>query len=206
MKRRYSFPGGILCGLKHFPALRGAVPAKPSWAWRLAGALPALRNSREEWVDRRRVEELFGCSKTVAWRILRYCGVQPGPAGTLACRREELIQRLEAVASGGGIVEREMHRMLRVEAFLEQVRPEVIANLTRVVREDQGLALVNSRFGKLPANVTLTPTSLHIDFYGTEDFLQAIGSVVFALNNDYEAISALIEGALPQRKRRQKEV
>jgi hypothetical protein len=44
-----------------------------------------------------------------------------------------------------------------------------------VVREEQGLALVNSRFGKLPANVTLTPTSLHIDFYGTEDFLQQSG-------------------------------
>lgn len=181
------------------------MPAKPSWAWRLPQALEALRHCPEEWIDRRRVEELFGCSRTVAWRILRHCGVEPGPAGALACQRDELLARLEAVGSGGGVIEREMHRMLRVEALLDQVRPEVIANLTKVVREDQGLALVNSRFGKLPANVTLTPTSLHIDFYGTEDFLQAIGSVVFALNNDYEAISALIEGALPQRKRRQKE-
>jgi hypothetical protein len=177
------------------------VPAKPSWAWRLAEALSALRNSQEEWIDRKRVEELFGCSKTVAWRILRHCGVEPGPAGALACRREELLERLEAVAGGGGIVEREMRRKLRVEAFLDRVRPEVIANLTRVVREDQGLALVNSRFGKLPSNITLTPTSLHIDFYGTEDFLQAIGAVVFALNNDYEAISGFIEGTLPRWKR-----
>lgn len=192
--------------MKHFPAPRGPVPAKPSWAWRLPQALEALRNCPDEWIDRRRVEELFGCSKTVAWRILRYCGVEPGPAGALACRREELLERLEAVVSGGGIVEREMHRLLRVEAFLDRIRPEVIANLTRVVREDQGLALVNSRFGKLPANVTLTSTSLHIDFHGTEDFLQAVGAVVFALNNDYEAISSLIEGALPRRKRRQKEV
>jgi hypothetical protein len=157
-------------------------------------ALPALRNSTEEWIDRRGVEELFGCSKTVAWRILRHCGVEPGPAGALACRREELLQRLEAVACDGGPIEREMHRILRVEALLDHVRPEVIANLTRVAREDQGLALVNSRFGNLPANVTLTPTSLHIDFFGTEDFLQAIGAVVFALNNDYEAISGFIEG------------
>jgi hypothetical protein len=175
------------------------VPAKPSWAWRLPEALDALRNCADEWIDRRRVEELFGCSKTVAWRILRRCGVEPGPAGALACRREELLERLEAVATGGGTIEREMHRMLRVEALLDRVRPEVIANLTRVVREDQGLALVNSRFGKLPANVTLTPTSLHIDFHGTEDFLQAVGAVVFALNNDYEAISGFIEGTNPRR-------
>ena len=176
------------------------MPAKPSWAWRLPEALEALRNCPEEWIDRRRVEELFGCSKTVAWRILRHCGVEPGPAGALACRREDLLERLEAVAAGGGIVEREMHRMLRVEALLDQVRPEVIANLTRVVREDQGLALVNSRFGKLPANVTLTPTSLHIDFHGTEDFLQAIGAVVFALNNDYERISHFIEAGTAVRE------
>jgi hypothetical protein len=169
------------------------VPARPSWAWRLPEALEALRNCPDEWIDRRRVEELFGCSKTVAWRILRYCGVEPGPAGALACQREELVARLEAVVSGGGIVAREMHRMLRVESLLDQVRPEVIANLTKVACEDRGLALVNSRFGKLPANVTLTPTSLHIDFHGTDDFLQAVGAVVFALNNDYEAISGFIE-------------
>ena len=175
------------------------MPAKPSWAWRLPGALEALRNRSEDWIDRRRVEEIFDCSKTVAWRILRYCGVEPGPAGALACRREDLIQRLEAVRSGGGIVQREMHRMLRVEALLNQVRPEVIANLTRVVPEDQGLALVNSRFGNLPANVTLTPNSLHIDYRGTQDFLKAVGAVVFALNNDYEAISGFIEGPLPRR-------
>jgi hypothetical protein len=170
------------------------VPARPSWAWRLPEAVEAVRNCREEWIDRRRVEELFGCSKSVAWRILRHCGVVPGPAGALACRREDLLERLEAVASSGGIVEREMHRLLRIEALLDQVRPEVIANLTQVVPEDQGLALVNSRFGKLPANVTLTPESLHIDFHGTEEFLQAMGAVVFALNNDYEAISGFIEG------------
>jgi hypothetical protein len=182
------------------------VPVKPSWAWRLPEALEVLRNCPDEWIDRRRVEELFGCSKTVAWRILRHCSIQPGPAGALVCRREELLARLSEVASGGGGVEHEMHRMLRVEALLDQIRPEVIANLTRVVREDQGLALVNSRFGNLPAHVTLTPTTLHIDFQGTEDFLQAVGTIVFALNNDYEAISGFIEGTLPRQKRMTSEV
>ena len=177
------------------------MPAKPSWAWRLPEALPALRASDEEWIDRARVEELFGCSKTVAWRILRYCGVQPGPGGALACRRQDLIQRLERIAEEDGPIGREIGRRQRLDELLERLRPAVIANLTRVVRDDQALALLNTRFDKLPANVTLTPSSLHIDFFGTEDFLQAFGAVVFALHNDYETISGFIEGALPLGKR-----
>ena len=184
----------------HFPAPRGPVPAKPSWAWRLPEALPALRASEEDWIDRARVEELFGCSKTVAWRILRYCGIQPGPGGALACRRQDLIECLERVAQDGGPIGREIARRQRLDGILERLRPAVIANLTRVVRDDQALALLNTRFDKLPANVTLTPTSLHIDFFGTEDFLAAFGAVVFALNNDYETISGFLEGALPQSK------
>jgi hypothetical protein len=174
------------------------VPAKPSWAWRLPEALPALRASDDEWIDRRRLEELLGVSKTIAWRILRACGVTPGPGGALACRRQELIQRLERVAEDGGPIQREIARRQRLEDLLEQIRPAVLANLTRVVPDDQALALLGTRFHKLPANVALTPTSLRIDFYGTEDFLQAVGAVVYALHNDYEAISAFIEkGSAP---------
>jgi hypothetical protein len=169
------------------------VPAKPSWAWRLPTALDALRNYPEEWIGRRQIEELFGCSKTVAWRILRHCGVQPGPGGVLACPREQLVQRLEAIAAGGGTVEREIARLGRLEAVLERLRPAVIANLTQVVRDENAIALINTRFEKLPPNVQLTPCSLHIDFQGTEDFLQAVGALVYALNNDYESVSGFIE-------------
>jgi hypothetical protein len=177
------------------------VPAKPSWAWRLEEALPALRASEEDWIDRSRIEEFFGCSKTVAWRILRYCGIQPGPGGALACCRQDLIGRLERVAEGGGPITHEIARRQRLDEMLERLRPAVIANLTKVVRDDQALALLNNRFDKLPANVTFTPNSLHIDFFGTEDFLAAFGAVVYALNNDYEAISGFMEGALPGSKR-----
>jgi hypothetical protein len=169
------------------------MPAKPSWAWRLPTALDALRKYPEEWIGRREMEELFGCSKTVAWRILKHCGVQPGPSGVLACPREQLVRRLETIASGDGTVEREIARLARLEAVLERLRPAVIANLTKVVRDENALALVNTRFEKLPPNVQLTPSSLHIEFHGTEDFLQAVGAVVYALNNDYESISGFIE-------------
>jgi hypothetical protein len=32
-----------------------------------------------------------------------------------------------------------------------------------------------------------------MEFYGTEDFLAAVGALVYALQNDYHAISAFIE-------------
>jgi hypothetical protein len=172
------------------------VPASPSWAWRLPDALSALRSCPEEWIDRRHIEELFGCSKTVAWRILRHVGVQPGPGRALLCRREDLIARLERIAAGGGAVEREIARRERLDTILERIRPDVIANMTKVARDDQALALVNTRFKRLPPNVELTSTTLHIEFHGTEDFLQAFGAVVYALNNDFEAVQQHIKQIL----------
>jgi hypothetical protein len=169
------------------------VPASPSWAWRLPEALSALRSCPEEWIDRRHIEELFGCSKTVAWRILRHAGVEPGPGRALLCRREDLIARLERIAAGGGAVEREIARRERLDQMLERIRPDVIANMKKVARDEGALALVNTRFQSLPPNVEFTPTSLHIEFHGTEDFLQAFGAVVYALNNDFEAVQQHIE-------------
>jgi hypothetical protein len=179
--------------LSDFPSLQSAVPANPSWAWRLPQALSVLRSCPEEWIDRRQIEELFGCSKTVAWRILRQAGVEPGPGSALLCRREDLIARLERIAAGGGSVELEIARRERLDQMLERIRPDVIANMRKVAHDDQALALVNTRFQKLPPNVQLTPTSLHIEFHGTEDFLQAFGAVVYALNNDLEAVQQHIE-------------
>ena len=39
----------------------------------------------------------------------------------------------------------------------------------------------------------LEPSALKIEFFGTEDFLGKIGALVYALDNDYEAISEFIE-------------
>src|SRR5215471_10852847 len=170
------------------------MPAKPSYCAKLPAGIEALRAMELDWIDRRQLGEILGVSKTVAWRLLRLCGVEPGPGGALVVRREDLVPRLERLARDGGPIELEIQRRGRLEDFLESVRPVVVANLTRVVRDPrQALELINTRFAKLPANVALTPRRLHIDFFGTEDFLQAIGAIVYALNNDYETISGFIE-------------
>jgi len=172
------------------------MPAKPSYCAKLPTGIELLRAMEVDWIDRRQLEEILGVSKTVAWRLLRLCGVGPGPGGALVARREDLVARLEGLARDGGPIEREIHRRDRLEDFLERMRPTVVAKLTPVARDPkQALELINTRFAKLPTNVALTPSSLHIDFFGTEDFLQAIGAVIYALNNDYEAISRFIEEA-----------
>ena len=74
------------------------------------------------------------------------------------------------------------------------MRTFVQTRQVKIARDDEALQLMSTRFSKLPENVTLTRQSLHLNFSGTEEFLQAMAAVVFALNNDYEAVAAFIRG------------
>jgi hypothetical protein len=94
---------------------------------------------------------------------------------------------------------RELRRRQRLEDRLTQLVAAARAQHVRVVSESRALELVSTRFGKLPAGVTLSPARLTIEFFGTEDFLEKFGAVVFALQNDFDAISEFIEGDLATR-------
>ena len=83
-------------------------------------------------------------------------------------------------------------RRQRLAAYLDEIRPGVIAARTKVVPDQAAQALVNSRFAALPANVHLTPESLHIEFQGQEEFLAAIGALIYAVNNDFETVSRFL--------------
>ena len=169
------------------------VPAKPSYSHRLPDGISLLETISTDWVDRRRLEEVLGVSKTVAWRILRQCGAEYGPGGSLVCRRVELIERLRVLRDGGAHT-REIRRRDRLEAVLAALRPTVVANLTRVVSGAEATTgMLSTTFRKLPQSVTLTPERLQIDFSGTEEFLKAFGAVVYALQNDFEEIRRFLE-------------
>ena len=141
------------------------------------------------------IEESFGVSKTVAWRILRKCGARPGPGHALVCHRLELIERLQELKKDGAVHEREIARLDRLDRLLQTLRPSVVANMTPVAKGEDALRILSSTFRKLPPNVRLTPRSLQIDFKGPEEFLSAMGAVIFALHNDYEEIRSFIEQA-----------
>ena len=169
------------------------MPAKPSYARRLKPVIAKLQESSATWIGRRDLEEFLDVSKTVAWRILRHCKAQKGPGGALLFERQQLIIRLQELAAEGGVIAREVARRARVEEQLLAMRSYLHTRQTKVVRDEQAPALVSTRFQNLPANITFTPQSLRIEFYGTEDFLAAGGAIVYALQNDYHAISTFIE-------------
>jgi hypothetical protein len=168
------------------------MPAKPAYFHRIGDAIQALRRVGTEWVDRRGVEEALGVSKTVAWRIMRRCGAPNGPGNTLMCSREGLISALLQIEATGEC-EREIRRRERVSEYLERLAETARARRIRVAEDSRAHGLVDSRFRKLPAGVELTRRRLTVEYATTAEFLERIGAVIFALQNDFDAVCEFIE-------------
>jgi hypothetical protein len=169
------------------------MPARPTYANRLPDLSRDLEAGPDEWIDRRYIQERLGVSKTVAWRLLRKMGAVSGPGSSLALTREQAIAGLKALQAEGSTIGLEIRRRDRVDRYLEAMRAYVAARRTTVASETPAAKLIETRFSSLPANVELTPRSLHIEFENAEDFLAAFGAVVYALKNDYEAVREFIE-------------
>jgi hypothetical protein len=168
------------------------VPARPSYFHRLADAIATFRRLPSDWIDRRTVEETLGVSKTVAWRLLRRCGASDGPGNTLVCRRDALVAALEGIYRADDC-QREVGRRDRLESRLGQLLAAARSRHVRLAPVAEGVAIVSSRFDKLPDGVSLTRRELIVQFDDSADFLRKIGAVVFALQNDYEAIREFID-------------
>ena len=168
------------------------MPARPSYFHRLTDAIATFRRLPSEWIDRRTVEETLGVSKTVAWRLLRRCGATEGPGNTLVCRRETLIASLEHIYREDDC-QREVGRRDRLESRLGQLLAAARSRHVQLVPEGKGAEIVSSRFGKLPEGISLTSRELTVSFADSADFLRKIGAIVFALQNDYEAIREFID-------------
>jgi hypothetical protein len=168
------------------------MPARPAYFHRLGPAIEALRRLSEEWIDRRTLEETLGVSKTVAWRILRKCGAEDGPGGSLVCHRETLVQALTGLLNSDAC-EREVRRRDRLDSRLSGLLAAARSQHVRLASADRGLELRNTRFARLPAGVELTRDRLVVEFSGSADFLQKVGALVFALQNDYDAVCTFID-------------
>jgi hypothetical protein len=172
------------------------MPAQPAYFHRLTEALEVFRSLSSEWIDRRTLQEVLGVSKTVAWRILRQCGAVAGPGNTLICQREGFIGAIERLQQTGRYTY-EIRRRERVEAQLSELLTIACSRNIQVVAENRGVELLSTRFAHLPPGVDLSPSRLNIEFSGTQDFLQKLGAVMFALQNDYDSISAFLEAQPP---------
>ena len=148
-------------------------------------------------MDRACLQEVLGCSQTEAWRILRKLGAEPGPGGALVLPKNVFLDRVRAYLADPRVVF-ERRRRERLEAALDALNPRTRARLVKVVGEDRpadAAELLSSRFDHLPDGVELTPHSLHIDFRGREEFLERLGAVVFALENDTAQVLAFVDVA-----------
>jgi hypothetical protein len=168
------------------------VPATPLYAHRLAEGIQALSVMTIDWIDRRTLEEALNVSKWTAWRILKRAGAEDGPGGSLVSRREDLIRQLRALQEDPRFAP-EIARRQRVEQYLEGMVRFASRKHRQIACNQSAVELVSSRFASLPAGVDLEPGELRIQFFGTDDFLQKFGAMVFALHNDYEQISEYIE-------------
>ncbi len=168
------------------------MPARPAYFHRLGDAAEVLKKLSSARIDRQTLQEVLGVSKTVAWRLLRQCGACPGPGNTLICPRQGLILALETLRAGPECGHK-LRRCQRLEDRLTQLVAAARSQHVRIVPHSRAMELVSTRFAQLPAGVTLSPARLTIDFFDTEDFLEKFGAVVFALQNDFEAIREFIK-------------
>jgi hypothetical protein len=173
------------------------MPARPLYFHRLNEALLIFQALETDWIDRRTLEKALAVSKTVAWRILRQCGARDGPGNTIVCRREELIATLEQLQKTGHY-QQEMRRRRRVEEYLFAIAQLAHLKRTGIAADQEAVRMLNSRLRNLPAGIELTRNRLGIDFDGPADFLAKLGALVFALQNDYDAVLACLgEGTAP---------
>jgi hypothetical protein len=171
------------------------MPAVPLYLHRLADAIASLDALPQAWIDRRTLEEALGVSKWTAWRILKAAGATEGPGSALVCPRQELLARLRTLQQDGRFAP-EIARRQRVEHYLDGMVRYATSRHKEIARNQDAEALLGSRFQNLPPGVELTPGELRIAFFGTEDFLQKFGALVYALQNDFEKIQELIEAAV----------
>lgn len=166
------------------------MPAVPLYVHRLAAGVAALEAFPGDLIDRRTLEEALGVGKWTAWRIMKRCGADEGPGGCLVCGRQQLVAQLRRIQQGCAP---EIARRDRLEQYLDSIVRSASRQHKEVARNRAAESLVSTRFGQLPPGVELAPGELRIAFFGTEDFLQKFGAVVYALHNDFEKIQEFIE-------------
>ena len=85
------------------------------------------------------------------------------------------------------------HRRQRLETALDALNPAVRTRLVKVVDGPKAQEMADTRFGSLPEGVTFTPTRLTLEFQGSGQFLQLLGAVLKALENDTAEVLEFID-------------
>lgn len=164
------------------------MPDAPSWVAGVSDILYTIRSGDQEWFTRADIETLLGLQSRQAQKIMAEAGAEKdGKAYLLS--RSHLIEYLERVAPD----ERERVRRLaeRITVLREEFikRPKLLVEMpTREVEqlERDGLA-------GLPAEITLEPGRITLDFGTDEEALQLLLRLSVAIARDRLEFARVVE-------------
>ena len=87
----------------------------------------------------------------------------------------------------------EIDRRQRLETALDALNPAVRTRLVKVVDGPKAQEMAGTRFANLPEGVTFTPKSLTLEFQDSKQFLQLLGAVLKALENDTDEVISFVD-------------
>lgn len=168
------------------------MPSQPAWFQRLPEILDELRAFEAAYLDRLAVEKLFDVAERRARQLMAGLpGIQIGNA--LAVERLALLGRLEQIAAGDAY-QREASRRVRLTERLGDIRQQAAA---RRVRIPAAADVRERRLGDLPADISLGPGELRIQFLSAEDLASKLFELSQAMANDWPAFSRAVEEDIP---------
>ena len=159
------------------------MPPKPRWLLSLPDAVKTVRASRKEFFTRRDIEDLFGLRRARAKTLFAELGAVDRIGQTAVMRRERLVRALEARLDGGEYIVEKTRR----ELFMTRMRRAQVTGVrVRVPIETTAIRLAG-----LPEGVRVTNRSITVEVDGTDDALEKLMKLAYAVTNDYHRFEAL---------------
>ena len=172
---------------------------RAGWEHRLPVILEALESSAADLLFRRDVEALFRVSRNTAVKLLDRFGAS-FYGSALAVARNGLLEALRRIETDPAIsFERERHISTLRTATRDELGDALGVAAKRLVgnrsylQGEAARAHRETRFAQFPESICLTKTELCLQFHGFADFLQQVGLIVYALQNDTDEIEQFLE-------------
>lgn len=159
------------------------MPDKPTWYRAIPDALRALEALELPWVDRELVQSLLGVGRRRAQQLMKPLASRVIGRNVLV-ERERLREFLTAVAAGE-LATIDQRRRQRLARHLEQC-----ARTPRVPVEAPA-AIVHQQFTSLPPGIELSPGRIAIHFATSQEALEKLLALAFAIGNDLDGFEAL---------------
>ncbi len=163
------------------------MPPQTQWLLRLPEIIEALETLDVPVLDRAAVETLFDLRRRRAIELMHsFDGYQAGHAFLLD--RIRLIERLRQMLETPEFY-REQHRKQRLAETLEKLRRHRVAAAVSLSVPAEALG---RKIADLPADVSLSPGQLLVEFQSAEELLGKLFELAQAAANDYQRFQQVV--------------